>query len=313
MKIKEIFDLATKLGMKKDFRDKKEIEEFLSRKKENYNKLSKEEKAYFDQEELTNPYSDSAIHIDDGKNYKKTLAGIEISTGSLLMAKKLGIDLVINHHPIGKSLAKLDDVMNLQVDMLEKMGVPVNIAEKLLEKRISEVARGINPANHYSIIDSAKLLGVNLVNIHTPADNAVAHFVTEKIEKAKPKYVEDVMDILMKIPEYQEAKKRANGPVLFSGQEKNRCGKVVVSEMAGGTEGSPEIYQAMANAGIGTAVGMHQSEKHKKAAEKAHVNVVIAGHISSDSIGMNIILDELEKKGMEIVPFGGLIRHRRAQ
>jgi hypothetical protein len=56
---------------------------------------------------------------------------------------------------------------------------------------------------------------------------------------------------------------------------------------------------------------MHQSEEHRKAAEKAHINVIVAGHISSDSIGMNLFLDELEKRGMEIIPFGGLIRISR--
>ena len=51
--------------------------------------------------------------------------------------------------------------------------------------------------------------------------------------------------------------------------------------------------------------------KIRKEAEKANVNVVVAGHISSDSLGMNIILDELEKKGLEVIPFAGLIRVKR--
>jgi putative NIF3 family GTP cyclohydrolase 1 type 2 len=311
MKVKEIFDLSIEIGKKNDFRTKKEIEEFLRRKKEKFESLSKEEKSYFDKEELENPYMDSAIHHDNGKDVKKALAGIDITMGGLMMAKELGYDLVINHHPVGKSLARLDDVMDYQVDALEKFGVPVNIAEKLMQKRISEVARGINPANHYAVVDAAKLLDVNLINIHTPADNCVANFVTDKIDKAKPKFVKDVMKVLMEIPEYQEAKKRSNGPVLFAGGENNRCGKAVVSEMTGGTEGSKDIYRAMANAGIGTIVGMHQSEEHRKNAEEAHINVIIAGHMSSDSIGMNIILDKLEKQGVEVTPFSGLIRYNR--
>ena len=56
---------------------------------------------------------------------------------------------------------------------------------------------------------------------------------------------------------------------------------------------------------------MHVSEEHKKEAEAANVNVVIAGHISSDSIGMNIFLDELEKQGIEMIPCSGLIRIKR--
>jgi putative NIF3 family GTP cyclohydrolase 1 type 2 len=149
------------------------------------------------------------------------------------------------------------------------------------------------------------------MNVHTPGDNLVAKYVTEKIEKAKPRYVKDVLKVIMEIPEYQEATRLGFGPMLFSGNKNSRLGRVVVSEMTGGTEGSKEIYQAMANAGVGTIVSMHQSEEHRKAAEDAHINVIVAGHISSDSIGMNLFLDELEKKGMEIVPFGGLIRISR--
>lgn len=311
MKVQEIFDLSIKKGIENDFRSKQEINDFLKRKKETFEELPKDEKPYFDKIELTNPYADSAIHHDNGKEVKKVLAGIDVAIGSLLLAKELGVDLIINHHPIGKALSKLDDVMSLQVDAYEKFGVPVNIAEKLTHKRISEVSRGINPANHYNIIDAAKLLNINLINIHTPADNCVAKLVTEKIDQAKPRFVKDVLKVLMEIPEYQEAKRRTMGPVLFSGTPQSRCGKVIVSEMTGGTEGAKEIYQALANAGVGTVVGMHQSEDHRKNAEKAHVNVVVAGHISSDSVGMNIILDELEKQGIEIVAFGGLTRHSR--
>jgi hypothetical protein len=64
----------------------------------------------------------------------------------------------------------------------------------------------------------------------------------------------------------------------------------------------------MANSGIGTVIGMHISEEHKKEAELANVNIVIAGHISSDSLGVNLFLDELEKQGIEIIPCSGLIR-----
>jgi len=314
MTIQEIYQLAIELGIKNDFRTKKEIVEYLKEKKEAYGSLDKDEKAYFDKEQLINPYSDTRIHNEVGKNpIKKVLASIDITQGSLIIAKELGVDLVINHHPIGLALTGLDDVMNYQIDHMEKLGIPINIAEKLLHKRISEVARGINPSNHYAIIDAAKALGVNLMNVHTPADNLSAQFVGREITKAQPKYVKDVLKVIGSIWEYQEAKRRGSGPMLFSGAPNNRAGKIVVSEFAGGTDGSKEIYGAMANAGVGTIISMHQSEDHRKAAEEAHINVVVAGHISSDSIGMNLFLDELEKKGIEIIPFGGLTRFSRVK
>jgi putative NIF3 family GTP cyclohydrolase 1 type 2 len=311
MTLKQIYQLAIEMGIKSDFRSKKEIVEYLRRKKQEFEKLTKDEQKFFDKERLNNPYADSRIHFDDGKPVKKILTTIDISVGGLLMANELKVDAVINHHPVGLALAGLDAVMDLQVDVMEKIGIPVNIAEKLIHKRICEVARGVNPINHYVTVDATKLLKIKLINIHTPADNLVANFVTQAVEKAKPRYVSDVMKIINSIPEYQEAKKQGAGPMLFSGAEKNRCGKVVVSEMTGGTEGSKEIYQAMANAGVGTIIGMHQSEDHREAAEKAHINVVVAGHISSDSIGMNLFLDELEKRGIKIIPAGGIIRYSR--
>ena len=34
---------------------------------------------------------------------------------------------------------------------------------------------------------------------------------------------------------------------------------------------------------------MHISEEHRKEAEKSHLNVVVAGHISSDNLGLNLL------------------------
>jgi putative NIF3 family GTP cyclohydrolase 1 type 2 len=56
---------------------------------------------------------------------------------------------------------------------------------------------------------------------------------------------------------------------------------------------------------------MHIREDHITEAKKHHINVIVAGHMASDSIGMNHVLDGLEKKGIEIVPFAGLIRVSR--
>lgn len=319
MNIQQIYQLAIGMGIKNDFRPKAQIEKQLKRAKEKYEKLSKDEKAIFDTEKLANPYIDSRIHFDSGaKNIGRVMAGIDIDSAELMVARYLSdrdpkkpIDLVIAHHPEGKGLADLSDVMHLQADVLEQYGVPINIAESLMKIRISEVSRKVNPVNHYQTVDTAKLLELSFMNVHTPADNLIAKFVDSKLKKDKPEYVGDILKSLLEIPEYKEAARRGSGPTLFAGSEDNRVGKIALTEITGGTEGSKDIYAKMSQAGIGTIIAMHQSEEHKKEAEKAHINVVVAGHISSDSIGMNLFLDELEKKGIEIVPCSGLIRVSR--
>ncbi|MFH1233739.1 MAG: NGG1p interacting factor NIF3 [Patescibacteria group bacterium] len=313
MTIKEIYNLAIQKGISADFRDKKEIEKQLTKLKEKYQKMEEEEKKEFDLERLENPFSDTRILFDEPeKEVKKILAGIDIDGGELLLAEKIGgVDLVISHHPRGKALAGLDDVMQLQIDILAKYGVPVNIAEKLLQKRIEEVARGLAPVNHNRVVDMARLLKIPLMCIHTPADNLVAKFVDEKIKKDEPETIGEIIKSLKEISEYQEAVKIGAGPKIFVGKEESRCGKIVLTEITGGTEGAPSMYEKLAQAGAGTIISMHQSEEHRKEAEAANLNVIVSGHISSDSIGLNLFLDELERKGIKIVPCSGLIRISR--
>jgi len=192
-----------------------------------------------------------------------------------------------------------------------------------MKEKISEVARGLNASNHQRTVDAAKLMQVNLMNVHTPGDNLAAKFLKDFIDSKKPDTVGELIDALKEIPEYKEAMKIGAGPKIFVGSAENHCGKIAMAEITGGTEGSPKLYEKMAQAGVGTVVGMHISEEHKKEAELANVNIVIAGHISSDSLGMNLFLDELcrqsrassiesgEKQGIEIVPCSGLIRVSR--
>ena len=313
MNIQQIFDLGIKMGIEADLRGKTKVQKMLKRKKDLYDKMGKETKEEFDTEALTNPYLDSRIHFDSGvTKIKKILTGIDMEGAELLLADKMGdIDLVLAHHPRGKGLADLADVMHLQAEVLNQYGVPINVAEGIQRERIGEVTRGVNPINHYRVVDMAKLLNIGYINLHTAADNLVANFLKKKIEQAKPEYTGDLMKLLKEIPEYQKAIKQGAGPSLRTGNLNNRCGKIAVTEITGGTEPSVKVYEKMSQAGVGTIIGMHQTEEHRKEAEAAHINIIIAGHISSDSLGMNLFLDELEKKGVKIIPCSGLIRVSR--
>lgn len=304
------------MGSEADFRGKEEIENLLERRRKKYEKLDEKEKEEFDLETLENPYSDSRIlNIAEDREIKKILVGIDIGPAEVLLAKEIGgVDLIIAHHPLGKGLANLHDVMELQCDVLNQYGVPINVAEGLMRERIDEVARGVNSANHERTVDAARILGFNLMCCHTPSDNLAAEFLRNKIEKEKNLIrLEDLMNLLKEIPEYKMAMKIGSGPKIFVGDPERRCGKIALTEITGGTEGSPKLYAKMVTAGIGTIVGMHVSEEHKKEAEAAHLNVVIAGHMSSDSLGMNLFLDELERQGIEIIPCSGLIRVSRVK
>jgi len=312
MTTQQIFDLAVKMGVKADLRGPEKVKKYLERAKKNYDELSAKLKEEFDKEKLTNPYSDTRVLVDlKKKNIKKIMVGVDMEGAELLLAEKQGVDLVIAHHPEGKALADLSSVMDLQAQVLADYGVPINIAESVIKPRFAEVARGVSPINHNRVVDMAKILGLDFICVHTPADNLGARFLVKIIKNKKPETVGEVVDMLKEIPEFKEAVKYNAGPKIFVGSPEASCGKITVTEFTGGTEGSKEIYEKMAQAGIGTVIGMHMGEEHRKEAEKYYINVVIAGHMASDSLGLNLFLDELEKKDVKIIPLSGLIRVKR--
>jgi len=313
MTIREIYELAIKLGIESDLRGSEKVYKDLEKVKVKYNKLSEEEKAEFDKERLTNPFADSRVLYDNGKQVKKVLSGVDADPQEIILAKMLGYDTVITHHPEGAAMAGFSDVMHMQSEILAQYGVPINIAEALTKERISEVARGFSPLNHYRAVDAAKLLDINFMCIHTPCDNLAATYLDKLIKKTKPETVGEIIDALKTVPEYQEAVRRKDGPKIFVGAEENHAGRIVLTDITGGTSNSKDLYEKMAHVGIGTIIGMHMSEEHKKEAQKYHINVLIAGHMSSDSLGINQFLDKLEEKGIEITPFSGLIRVSRAK
>jgi len=317
MKLKEIYEFVVKRGIEVDPRGKELVKQELERAKKNYDDLKPEDKESFDQESLTNPYADTRILNGKGDTKVKTiLAGIDMEVAEILLADRLRergtkIDLVVTHHPEGKALAGFYEVMRMQADILNKMGVPINVAEGLLEERIKEVARKVMPLNHTRAVDAARLLDIPLMSIHTPADNSVTTYLQKIIDTRKPNTVSEVMKILKSFPEYKEAIKQKSGPTILKGSPSNRCGKTFV-EMTGGTEGSKDIFKKLSEAGVGTLICMHLSEEHYKKAQEEQMNIIIAGHIASDNIGLNLIMDELEKKdNFKIITCSGFVRVKR--
>ncbi len=317
MKLKKIYETVVARGIEADPRGKKTVIKSLERKKRFYSELKGDDKGFFDLESLKNPYADTRILHGTGEEEIKTaLVGIDMEMGELLLADRLSskgqqIDLVIAHHPEGKAYANFYEVMHMQADILHKMGVPINIAEGLLEGRIKEVARRLSPVNHTRATDVARLLDIPFMCMHTPTDNMVASYLQKTFDRKKPDTLNDVLKLLKEIPEFHDAAKNNAGPKILLGSGDRSAGRIFV-DMTGGTEGSRDIFQSLVNSGINTVIAMHLSEDHRKEAEKYHMNVVIAGHISSDNLGVNLMIDEVQNMGkLKVIPCSGFWRYSR--
>lgn len=317
MKLGVLFERAIAEGRKNDPRGQSQIRREAKALREAYEEMSARGKKSFDLERLDNPYADTRILFGaPSTEIKGLLAGIDIDVGEIMLADRLreqgkSLDLALSHHPVGRAYAGFYNVMHMQADILNRFGVPINVAESLLEERIREVEHRVMPVNHTRTVDAARLMNVPLACIHTPADNCAATHLQRLFDEKKPELLGDIIDIIEEIPEYRAAMENNAPPRIISGKEGRRAGKIFV-DMTGGTEGPVKILEKLAQAGVGTLVGMHLSEKHLEEAKKHNLNVVIAGHVSSDTLGLNLLLDAIcAKERIEVIACSGFTRVKR--
>lgn len=317
MKLIKLYQKAIQVGIENDPRGKNEVLKTLEKRKKGYQSLSDKKKEFFDIESLKNPYSDSRILYGTGEeDINNILVGIDMEVGEIVLADSLRkngnkVDLILAHHPEGGAYARLFAVMDMQAGILGRFGVPINIAESLIEGRMKEVERRLMPVNHTRAVDAARLFNIPFMCLHTPADNMVATYLQKLFDEKKPYTLDDVIELLLEIPEYREAEKNSAGPKILIGNKDRKAGKIFV-DMTGGTEGSKDIFQSVALSGINTIVAMHLSEEHRKEAEKNHINVIIAGHIASDTVGLNLLLDRVtEGENITFLECSGFKRIKR--
>ena len=144
MKVQQFYAKAIEEGMKADPRGLQRVRQILRDRKKKFDGMTQKEKASFDEESLKNPYGDSRVlHQVRDTEIKRILVGIDLEAPEVILAEMLAnkgkkIDLLLAHHPEGHAVAKLFQVMDLQSDILNRFGVPINVAEGIMRDRIRE-------------------------------------------------------------------------------------------------------------------------------------------------------------------------------
>ncbi len=252
--------------------------------------------------------ADSGVVVA-GDNITKVAFGVDIEVAELLLARELGADAVITHHPRGGlPMVEFHNVMSNQIDRMVKAGVPINKAQKALKERMEEVSRAHHVGNYDRVMSAARLLGMPFIVIHTPADilaeNLIQGHLDKTLGQSGKAAVKDVIEALGQLPEYRNTLAK---PVVRVGRESDYAGRVFVT-MAGGTSGGEDVTKAYFEAGVGTLVVMHMPDNTIKAVKNQNIgNVVVAGHMASDSVGINQVISALEKRGLQVFRMSGVI------
>ncbi len=246
---------------------------------------------------------DSATYVK-GKNIKKILFGIDAGTPELLMAKQLGYDAVISHHPMGGSaIVSFHQVFKRHVAQMVAAGIPKSKAEKIVSKKFEQLEIDGHTRNYGHAVDVARLLKMPYMNIHTPLDEIGRRIMAEQIRQrtGKDSTVGEIVSVLNKLPEFKNAVTKIK---IRVGKAGNPTGKVVVSHGAG-TNGGYEIAKAYFEHGIGTVIYIHVSNADLEKLKTENMgNLVVTGHIASDSVGINPFTQELKRKEMAVTTLG---------
>jgi hypothetical protein len=320
MNLRDLYETSIRLGMALDVRGEAALRRQMEDARREFEALPSWQRPYFDQERFRNPFGDVRIvNGPEDAELDTILLGINIGVPELLLADRLRergqrVDAVVAHHTsgIGHAPSLVHDFMPVAVDVLVAEGVPRADAARVIDSYVEEKARSLEDFHRIGP-DTARLLGFPLACIHTPADYYIGEGVRPALEAAPPRTVGDVVRALYAIPEVQGAALAAGaGPRVMSGDDDWPAGRILL-KFGGGYILPPEAYTLLGRAGVNTVVQIGCTPPHARAAQEAHVAIVRVPHAACDNIGINLLLDEVERTHgrLNVVPCNGFERIER--
>lgn len=261
--------------------------------------------------QLSNVPSDSAVHLASD-NIRKLYATIDCDVADLLLARELKCDAVLTHHPVGAAQVYGWALIRRQIDQLVECGVPVARAEAAIDRRLRSLELSAHGRNYGRVVQAAQLLRMPLLNVHLPCDIITRRLMAEKMHPfGRPDSRSTVAAVVAVLQEFLEQQRALTEPLVALGAPDRLAGRVTVA-IGGYTSGGVDVLKAYYDAGIGTVLAMHFPEADLREARTQGLsgNLVLTGHMASDSIGINVYLDELERLGLKVIRGGGIVTTR---
>lgn len=241
--------------------------------------------------------ADSEIHVK-GRRIRRVFCAIDVGIAELLLARQLECDAVISHHPAG-GRARLNGyrVFARHVEQLVDGGVPGHVAEEVIRGKMQSLELAHHSDNYDQVPSAAKKIGMPLVTIHSPCDEMGRQILVRKTRGLNANT--SVKGLVSKIKELPEYRKASSDIKIRLGSGNHKIGKFVFSHAAY-TNGGYDVARAYYDHGVDTLSYIHIAETDlAKLAKEPHGSLIILGHIASDWLGLNKLLDELAKRGVE--------------
>jgi hypothetical protein len=257
---------------------------------------------------LTETPGDSAIY-HPGENIKTLLFGIDIKGPEVKMAADMGFDAAISHHPTGgQARLQFHTVLYRHLDQLTAAGVPLEAVQAIIDGLAEGHRVMASMANYDHDPSVARLLDMPYMNIHTPLDEIGRRRLQAAADELAA--TDTIVDLMSHFSaSFGEFRNADTQIELRMGKMDNVIGKVVMSHGAG-TNGGYPVAKAFFDHGVDTVIYIHcRPADSKKLIEEYGdaKNLIVTGHIVSDSIGINPYIDRLREEGIDVTTMSGII------
>jgi hypothetical protein len=264
---------------------------------------------------------DSGIHLP-GERINKILFSMDVNVGLLTMAKQLGFDAVVGHHPCGV-LYHRGEVFRGHIDLLEMHGVPKEKSLAAIGESISNAVKKIennrfrqlyyeSPNQTILEVDAARLLNMPFMNVHNMLDEQGRRILQAKIDasaEADPNWkLGDVLAMIKDLPEARYAKDIYDiSPYILTGDADSVAGKTVFVHGALSAP-NPDIIKFYWECGFKTVIILHNDYNSLMALKKEpRGNLILTGHFLGDSLGFPPFIAALRERGLAVSCTGGII------
>lgn len=248
---------------------------------------------------------DSAIHVP-GINIRRILFGIDVGAAELALAKELGFDLVIAHHPTGVTPQQWKIFLR-HVEFMTAAGVPEDVALAAVAERVEGLQLRGQSSNYDHAPSVARLLKMPFMNIHAPLDELGRRRICERVDHVLARAKATVGDLVAALGALPEIAAAPTSVHLVMGDKRQLVRKVVVGHGAL-TNGGYPVARACFTHGVDTVIYLHIdfAELQRLRAVKRG-NLILTGHLAGDSLGFTPFHAALARLGLEVVSFSGVI------
>lgn len=264
---------------------------------------------------------DSGIHVP-GQNIRRLLFALDANVGLLVLAKQLGYDAVVAHHPCA-TLLDQGSVYREHYGLVTRFGLSEAAAREGFGPALERTVRRLrnrrlrsiyyeSPNQTFLEVDAARALGIAFLNIHNACDELGRRVGQQQLDDALARNpvatLGDLEAAMYALPETRIARDHHDIPLEIAiGSPDRPAGRAAFVH---GCLSAPEeaIIRWYWRQGIATVMALHTAfEDLERLQAQPEGNLILTGHYAGDSYGFTPFVAALRARGLEVTCMGGAI------